>query len=71
MAAGVVAALRSCELATDGQPLTSPAEMRDILRQSAGRENGQGSDPRLGCGVIDCQRALAELKRHKAPRGSN
>jgi hypothetical protein len=71
VAAGVVAALRSYELATDGQPLTSPAEMRDILRQSAGREKGQGWDSRLGYGVIDCQRALAELKRRKALHGSN
>jgi subtilisin family serine protease len=70
VAAGVVAALRSYELATNGQPITSSPEMRDILRQSAGRENGQDWDPRLGYGVIDCQRALAELERRKAQRGS-
>jgi hypothetical protein len=66
VAAGVLAALRSYELATNGEPLASPAEMREILRWSAGREKGQGWDPRLGYGVIESQRALRELQRRKA-----
>ena len=68
VAAGVVAALRSFEHFR-GAPYVAPAEMRDLLRESARREQGQDWDPRLGYGVIDCQRALAELKRRRALHG--
>jgi hypothetical protein len=62
IAAGVLARLRS----VPGARALKPAEMRQVLRESAVEMPGQRSpwDPRLGHGVIHLERAMAELAKH-------
>jgi hypothetical protein len=60
--AGVVAALRSQELAINRSP-RPPEEMRELLRCTARKASGQQTpwDPRLGFGIVDAAAALAAL----------
>jgi hypothetical protein len=57
-AAGVLAALRSVP---EGKDL-SPQKMRDVLRNTAQHPAAApGWEPRLGCGIINAEKALAYL----------
>jgi subtilisin family serine protease len=69
VAAGVVAALRSLEAAS-GEPRMTPAELREILRDTAAPARGQALpwDPRLGRGIINVPAAIGAVKtRHGLP----